>query len=245
MFHRLHRTAPFLFATSLLLGGILGCPPEDGDPENGAPTAEDDVAAVVAGQSVDIEVLDNDSDPDGDSLDIISVTEPESGTVEIDRDELEYEAAADFEGTDTFEYTIDDGNGHQATATVSVSVSALPSLLITSPDDGDAIDGRSVNVTFEVTACEVSRPSDNSDGCHLHRYLDGENYSNPDDPEANATGWYEDEGFELLMGAPGEHTFVLRLTKNDGTDDAWEPEILDSVTFTTTAEGDDDDSAAP
>ncbi len=47
------------------------------------------------------------------------------------------------------------------------------------------------------------------------------------------------------MGGPGEHTFVLRLTKNDGSDDAWEPEILDSVTFTTTAEGDDDDSAAP
>ncbi len=73
-------------------------------------------------------------------------------------------------------------------------------------------------------------------------YLDTEGYTNPD-TEKREVGWYETAGFDVLMGTPGEHTFVLRLTKNDGTDDAWEPEILDSVTFMTTAEGDDDDSA--
>ncbi len=73
-------------------------------------------------------------------------------------------------------------------------------------------------------------------------YLDTEGYTNPD-TEKREVGWYETACFDVLMGTPGEHTFVLRLTKNDGTDDAWLPEILDSVTFMTTAEGDDDDSA--
>ncbi len=237
------RIALFAITSCLLLGSLWGCPPEEDD--NSPPVAEDDEATVMAGQSIDIEVLDNDEDPDDDDLEIVSVTEPDGGSVDIDRDEIEYEADADFVGEDSFEYTIDDGNGHQATATVTVTVSAQPTLVITSPDEGDAIDGRTVAVTFEVTGCEVARPGDNSDGCHLHRYLDDENYSNPDDPDTNATGWYESGGFDLIMGTAGEHSFVLRLTKNDGSDDAWEPEILDTVSFTSTAEGDDDDSASP
>jgi len=115
-------------------------------------------------------------------------------------------------------------------------------LSITAPETDASVDGRTVSVTFEVTGCDMSRPSENSDGCHLHRYLDTEGYTNPD-TEEREVGWYESAGFDILMGAPGEHTFVLRLHKNDGTDEAWEPEVLDSVTFITTAEGDDDDSA--
>ena len=235
---------PYLSLASVLcvlLCALWGCPPTD-TPVNAAPTAEDDEATVTAGLSIDIEVLENDSDPEDDDLEIVSITEPEHGSAEIDRDEIEYEADEDFAGEDSFEYTIDDGNGNQATATVEITVSALPTLIITSPQTGAAIEGRTVSVTFEVTGCEVSRPSEDDEGCHLHRYLDTEGYTNPD-TEKREVGWYETAGFDVLMGAPGEHTFVLRLTKNDGSDDAWEPEVLDSVTFTTTAEGDDDDSA--
>jgi hypothetical protein len=46
------------------------------------------------------------------------------------------------------------------------------------------------------------------------------------------------------MGTAGPHSFMLRLTRNDGSDEAWVPEILDTVNFTSTAEGDDDDSAS-
>ena len=115
-------------------------------------------------------------------------------------------------------------------------------LSITEPEVDANVDGRTVSVTFDVSGCDMSRPSENSDNCHLHRYLDTESYTNPGTEERQG-GWYDSTGFDILMGAPGEHTFVLRLHKNDGADEAWEPEVLDSAPFTTTAEGDNDDSA--
>lgn len=115
-------------------------------------------------------------------------------------------------------------------------------LSITEPEVDANVDGRTVSVTFDVSGCDMSRPSENCDSCHPHRYLDIESYTNPGKEEREG-GWYDSTGFDILMGAPGEHTFVLRLHKNDGTDEGQEPEVLDSVPLTTTAEGDDDDSA--
>jgi|GEM_PF-6167707 len=87
-------------------------------------TAQDDTASTDAGDSVDIDVLDNDSTVEGD-LEVVSVTNPANGTVEIEDDgEIEYTPNSGFTGTDTFTYTVENGLGGSATATVTVEVEA-------------------------------------------------------------------------------------------------------------------------
>ncbi|MBB1127421.1 Ig-like domain-containing protein, partial [Thiospirillum jenense] len=92
---------------------------------NSAPVANDDSATVTEGESIVIDVLENDSDPDGDALAITSITHGDHGTVTITDDGLEvcYTKEEDYSGSDQFEYTISDGKGGEATATVSVTVS--------------------------------------------------------------------------------------------------------------------------
>jgi hypothetical protein len=87
--------------------------------QNESPLAKDDSATVIAGQSVEIDVLANDSDADGDSLSITSVTDPAHGTVNNGGDKITYTANSDYNGTDTFTYTISDG---EKTATANVTV---------------------------------------------------------------------------------------------------------------------------
>ncbi|MCL5775929.1 tandem-95 repeat protein [Limibaculum sp. FT325] len=92
---------------------------------NDAPIAADDAAQVVAGQSVTIGVLANDSDPDGDGLAVLDAGGAAGGTLSIGADgRITYTASASFSGSDSFTYTVSDGNGGTASATVSVSVAS-------------------------------------------------------------------------------------------------------------------------
>ncbi|MBU2663176.1 tandem-95 repeat protein [Actinoplanes bogorensis] len=92
---------------------------------NSAPVAADDSAAVLAGKSVDVNVLANDTDPNtGQTLTVTAVGTPAHGTATIVNGKVRYTAAADYAGTDTFTYTISDGNGGTAQATVTVTVSS-------------------------------------------------------------------------------------------------------------------------
>ncbi len=94
-------------------------------PVNDAPTAGDDVVAVVGNQSTTLaaaSLLGNDGDVDGDDLAILDVTQPQSGTVSIEVDgSLTYAPADGFVGADSFTYTVSDG-ALDATATVAVTV---------------------------------------------------------------------------------------------------------------------------
>ncbi len=222
-------TRPALLA--VLAFSLTACPPPD--PNVGSPpVAVDDEAEVRAGEDVDIDVLLNDYDPDGSQLTLDEVGEPSGGTAEIDRDEVTYTADADFAGNDAFTYTISDVNGNTATATVTVEVIEALGLVILSPEDGDEYAlGDDVYVSFEVTGCEVTSPSNNPDGCHLHRFIDGTAY----DGEASntgRTGWYGTTDMRLVGIEAGEHVISVRLHKNDGTDGAFEPEVRDQVTIT-------------
>jgi hypothetical protein len=97
-----------------------------GEIPNSPPDAVDDAASVLAGGSVQINVLANDTDADVDPLTIDSFTQPANGaTVPVDGMPgwIEYTPSEGFAGPDdTFEYTISDGNGGSDTASVTVSV---------------------------------------------------------------------------------------------------------------------------
>ena len=99
----------------------------DQPPTNQAPTAVDDNSTTPIGQSILIDVKDNDSDPEGDSL---TLTEVDSflsdGTVEMEGGKVRYTPGNNsiVGGTDTFTYTISDTSGETDSATVTVGLTA-------------------------------------------------------------------------------------------------------------------------
>ena len=134
--HRLVATALVLSCGVLGQAGIAiaddeGTVNDSTTGANAAPVANPDgPATVVAGKTVRIDVLANDTDPDGDELTIVSVSDtahativPATGTT---RQQVDYKTASTDRGSKTFTYTIEDGQAHQATGTVTVSVTAPP-----------------------------------------------------------------------------------------------------------------------
>ncbi|RHW74844.1 Ig-like domain-containing protein, partial [Colwellia sp. RSH04] len=94
--------------------------------ENQAPVAIADSATVVAGESVIIDVLSNDTDLESDQLTVISAIATQ-GTVSINSDNtLTYTANADFSGIDSLEYTIQDVFGGESSVAFDVTVTAAP-----------------------------------------------------------------------------------------------------------------------
>ena len=92
--------------------------------ENAAPVAVDDDKATDEGNSVAIDVLENDTDAEDDELFIDSFTQASNGSVSLEEGKLVYTPNPDFEGTDTFDYTVSDGKDTD-TATVTVTVNGM------------------------------------------------------------------------------------------------------------------------
>ncbi len=115
-----------------VVGSVLVVVIDDDEP-NQPPVAFPDVATVVVGQTILIDVTANDSDPDGDPPALVDVGRPESGgtTANAGRNQVEFTPAAiedDVDATVRFTYTITDGNDHQVDGDVTVTVlaEALP-----------------------------------------------------------------------------------------------------------------------
>ncbi len=108
-------------------------------PANNPPVAANDSASVALGDSVDIDVLANDSDPDSDPLTVISVTPGVYGSTTIlPNGSVRYSWNLPLPGggTDQFTYTVGDGNGGTATATVFVTQLNRPPVAV---DDTDTL----------------------------------------------------------------------------------------------------------
>ena len=200
---------------------------------NNAPVAEDDSVEGRGGLSQRIDVLANDSDADNEILRITSVGETTNGTVEIDEDgwSLTYTPASGFSGVDTFTYTVSDKLGATDEGTVTVTIKESLSLLITYPSEGDVIvgdgdtaTGTVIDIEYDLEGCTGTVPSDARDDCHLHRWIDGEKFSQ--------FGWYTVSPITDMVFEPGEHTIKIQVIKNDGSDQPFEPYIEDEVTFT-------------
>jgi hypothetical protein len=93
---------------------------------NQAPVAGDDTAAVFAGRSARIAVLENDTDPDGDPVRITAVATPAVGAATIDGREVVYSAPDGFSGVVEFGYTIADVYGFAAAGRITIAVSEAP-----------------------------------------------------------------------------------------------------------------------
>lgn len=117
-----------LDAPSAWVGPVLATTTSSGS--NLPPEAVADIAEVLAGASVLIDVLANDLDEPGSVLTVASFTQGSSGTVVAEAGGLRYEPASGFTGQDTFSYVASDGDLEDgATVTVTVTpVGAGPAL---------------------------------------------------------------------------------------------------------------------
>ena len=96
---------------------------------NRPPTARNDMAMVMAGMTVDVNVLANDTDPDvGDVLRVTAVgNSTMGGAVSINANgTVRYISRVGAMGMDMFSYTITDSAGNTATAQVSVTIGMNP-----------------------------------------------------------------------------------------------------------------------
>ena len=102
-------------------------------PSNTPPQAVADSAVTQQNQTVEIDVLSNDSDADSDPLSLSIDTAPNNGNAVVDDngtvnnlldDFISYIPNSEFTGNDQFTYAIDDSKGGTDTATVSVTVNS-------------------------------------------------------------------------------------------------------------------------
>ncbi|WLQ13953.1 tandem-95 repeat protein [Hahella aquimaris] len=97
---------------------------------NDLPAAAADTSTVDEDNSVDIDVLDNDSDVDGvvDATTVTVQTAPTHGSTSVNSTTgvITYTPTADFNGSDTFTYTVkDDSDGTSNAATVTITVNSV------------------------------------------------------------------------------------------------------------------------
>ncbi len=94
--------------------------------EGAQPPVTIDDKAVSEGETVAIDVLQNDTDPDGSALKIASHTSPQNGDVSLTKEGLFlYTPFPEFIGTDVFYYQVCDADSLCLNAKVSIEVSAL------------------------------------------------------------------------------------------------------------------------
>jgi len=93
---------------------------------NDPPVAVDDSDTTVFNQSVEIDVLANDTDVEASSLSVtnLQTTTDQGGSAAVSSGGVTYTPPTGFVGTDTFTYTANDGPADSNVATVTVSVFA-------------------------------------------------------------------------------------------------------------------------
>lgn len=106
----------------------------DSSTSNAAPKAVADSATVLAGASVTIDALANDTDTDNDTLSIESVLDAAHGSVSIVSNKLVYTADASYVGMDSFSYVVADGKGGKGTGIISITINAKPTTLDSDAD---------------------------------------------------------------------------------------------------------------
>ncbi|MEJ6397316.1 Ig-like domain-containing protein, partial [Yoonia sp. 208BN28-4] len=110
---------------------------------NEAPIAGPDTATVLAGDSVSISVLLNDSDPEGDAIALLNGSDPNGGTVVAIGDQIQFTPAAGFSGTTTVSYELGDSARNIVTGEITIDVTAIdaPRILFSERSGGTLIGG--------------------------------------------------------------------------------------------------------
>jgi large repetitive protein len=143
-----------------------------------APVANDDSDSTNEGQSVDIDVLANDTDIDSGSLTINpgSVSDPPHGSAFVVAGKIRYTPNLNYNGTDSFTYRADDGPLLSNAATVVVTIAAV---------DDAPVANNDTDTTAEDTADDIDVLANDTDVDDVHSSLTISSLSNP--PHGTAT----------------------------------------------------------
>lgn len=91
---------------------------------------------MITGDSVVLDLLQNDRDPDGDAITLTKITKPVHGDAVASPDGMvTYRATGMRPGmVDSFGYTVGDGRGGTASATVTIRIRSADALPVTGRD---------------------------------------------------------------------------------------------------------------
>ncbi|WP_160675333.1 Ig-like domain-containing protein [Clostridium sp. C8-1-8] len=147
---------------------------------NTPPVAVDDFKAINQDNSVDIDVLGNDSDKDKDLLSVITVSQPQHGKAVVNGDwTITYTPNTGYSGTEDFTYTISDGHNGTATAHVTIKVNAIPMIpsfykeINVNAELKDKVIASDADIEDVLTFAKASNPSHgsvvvNPDGSYVY-----------------------------------------------------------------------------
>ncbi|WP_193352322.1 Ig-like domain-containing protein, partial [Catenovulum agarivorans] len=108
---------------------------------NNAPVAADDAISIDGSQSVDIEVLENDTDVNADTLTLESASATYGSVTILNNRSIRYVPQAGYAGVDTITYTVSDGYGGSDTASVTVNISGPEVITVTNKSSGGSVSG--------------------------------------------------------------------------------------------------------
>lgn len=206
---------------------------------NRTPSAADDAATVVQGQSVVVSVLGNDSTPGGLTLTVTSVTKPTTGTAVISADgqTITYIAApATFIGTATFSYTVSNDEA-TAEAQVTVTVQSSNANPVCSAASGGEIWPPNHKRFYAAPITGVTDPDGDAltiqiDGVWQDEPLDstGDGQFSPDARIENGTVWLRAERNGHGNKAPGDgRVYAILFTATDNKGGSCSGSVLWSV----------------
>ncbi|MFK5957858.1 MAG: tandem-95 repeat protein, partial [Lutibacter sp.] len=169
---------------------------------------QDDNAETIDQETVEIDVLANDSFDVNTAIEITSTTTPSSGSVEINSNgTVSYSANEGFYGEDVFEYTVTvantDGSTTIETATVTVTVSLTPFAI----DDEVVTDA---NIPIDIDVLENDYDEDGT--------INPESVVITEEP-FNGTVVVNTDGtvtYTPNVDYIGDDTFVYQVCDNDG-----------------------------
>jgi glucose/arabinose dehydrogenase len=191
-------------------------------PASGAPTAQNDMADVVQGGQVVVNVLTNDLGGGGslDPSSVVVMSNPAHGVVEVSdlTGAITYRHGGASTAADSFTYTVTNSLGQISNA-ASVAIGVLtPSAMvnITSPYSNQNVTGPNVVVTYSVAGTDFD---------HLHLSLNGQGHNTIYDMSGSYT---------FTNVPPGVHTVTAQLV-NDSHQPLVTPTATASVTFTVLA----------
>ncbi|WP_371375151.1 Ig-like domain-containing protein [Thalassotalea aquiviva] len=123
---------------------------------NQAPVAVDDSFDLAYADTIELDVLINDTDPEGDNLTITKATS-DFGKVDIVNNKLVLSPDASTQGDYTISYSISDTHNNSATATVYLSLNINNGPIITLP--ADLCDELTVNANALYTRVDLGQAS--------------------------------------------------------------------------------------
>ena len=133
---------------------------------NDLPVATGETATIAEDNTLNLNVLSNDSDVDGDTLSVASVSASVGSASVASNGNVIYTPPADYFGPVTISYTVSDGNGGSDDASISLTVTSVNDAPVANSDSYGTSEDQTV--TISVLNNDVDVENDNLNLSLIH-----------------------------------------------------------------------------